>query len=304
MRDDRAPIAHLTDHPVLSADAEAALVATMRAGADAQARAADAGAPDPALAAQLAAGNAARATLIRHNLRLVVKIARGYLPVAGDHLQLDDLISFGTIGLITAVDRFDPAKANKLSTYATWWIRQAISRGIADAGRTIRLPVHVHEQLSRQAVTVHALRQELGTEPAPHQVASALGWSMAKLQQMRDARADTRSLNLLVIEGEPDTELGNLIPDERYAPEPHVIDASLREDLIDAMRQLTEREQRFVRAYFGFTTGAPQTLEQIGAVEGLTRERVRQVIKTALQHLARDPVIQSYGVHFGRADDR
>jgi len=248
------PIAALTDHPVLSTEREAALIEVLLAGA--HARAALPWAPPSAVAAtqqQAALGEAARATLVRHNLRLVVSIAKRYLRVAGQHLTLEDLVSFGSVGLIQGIDRFDPQKGGKLSTYATWWIRQAIGRGIAVEGRVIALPVHIHERLGKQ-------------------------W-----------RARSRLSH----------ELGDTLPDTRFDPEATTLDQTLRADLAGAMaRLLTEREQRFLRAYVGFDTGQKATLEEVGAAEGLTRERARQVIASALAKLRTDPAIQAYGALF------
>jgi RNA polymerase primary sigma factor len=290
------PIAALTDHRVLSDHEEAALVETMLAGA--HARAALHTAPPAAIAAtrdQVAHGEAARATLIRHNLRLVVAIAKRYQRAAGHHLTLDDLVSFGCRGLLIAVDRFDPAKSRKLSTYATWWIRQAISRGIADEGRVIDLPVHVHERLAQLAHARATLGQQLQREPTADELATATGWPLRRVAGLIANTQDVASLNARLADTDNSAELGDVLPDQRFDPATAALESSIRHDLADAMaRLLTEREQRFVRAYVGFDTGQKATLEAIGTQEGLTRERVRQVIAGALQKLHDDPVVASY----------
>jgi RNA polymerase primary sigma factor len=290
------PLAALTEHPVLSADEEAALIETMLAGV--HTRAALAGAPPTAVAAtqdQIERGEAARVALVRHNLRLVVSIAKRYLRAAGHHLTLDDLVSFGCRGLLIAIDRFDPAKSRKLSTYATWWIRQAISRGIADEGRVIDLPVHVHERLSQLRRIQAQLSQQLQREPTSQELASALGESTVRVARLLAASQETASLNARLGGFDDSAELGEVLPDSRFDPAAAALDTSLREDLATAIaRLLTERELRFVRAYVGFDTGQKATLEAIGAQEGLTRERVRQVIAGALAKLRDDPVLQSY----------
>ena len=291
------PLAALTDHRVLADDEEAALIETMLAGA--HARAVLPTAPLSARTAtedQIAHGEAARATLIRHNLRLVVAIAKRYQRAAGHHLTLDDLVSFGCRGLLIAVDRFDPAKSRKLSTYATWWIRQAISRGIADEGRVIDLPVHVHERLSQLARARTMLSQRLQREPTPDELATATGWPLRRVAALIANSQDVASLNARLIDADDSAELGDLLPDQRFDPAAAVLERSLRHDLADAMvRLLSEREQRFVRAYFGLDIGESTTLEAVGQAEGLTRERVRQVIADALRKLKTDRVVAGYG---------
>ncbi|NTU85175.1 MAG: sigma-70 family RNA polymerase sigma factor [Chloroflexales bacterium] len=290
------PIAFLTDHPVLAADAEAALIATMRAGVEArEAIRRDLPPADPAVLHQVALGEEARATLVRHNLRLVVSIAKRYLRVAGPHLTLEDLISFGSIGLLQGIDKFDPRKSGRLSTYVTWWIRQAIGRGIAEESRVIDLPVHVHERLGQQRKARSRLTQQLGREPSPDELAGVLGWRPQQIAQLEAIAQETMSLSAKVHDANDRTELGDLVPDTRFDPEAATLDTTLRADLAAVMhRLLTEREQRFLRAYFGFDTGQPATLEAVGATEGLTRERVRQVIAGAIGKLRGDPAVMAY----------
>ena len=291
------PIAALTDHPVLSHEVEAALIATMRAGVAARKTLLSPEAEaDPALHRQVTAGEEARATLARHNLRLVVNLARRYQRVAGEHLSLEDLIGFGTIGLLQAIDKFDPRKANKLSTYATWWVRQAITRGIMDEGRLITLPIHLHERLAAKRRVSSQLTQQLGREPTPEELGASLGWSRAKIVSVAADLQDAGSLNVRVGVDADSSEVGELLPDMRYNPERHAIEGTVHTDIREAMvRLLTERERQFVRAHFGFGSGQKLTLDVIGQQAGLTRERVRQVIVGALDKLRGDPVIQAYG---------
>lgn len=291
------PIAALTDHAVLSPEEETALIAALRAGAAAQQAASQAPAPvSPETLRRITAGAAARATLVRHNLRLVVAIARRYQRVAGEHLSLEDLIGFGTIGLLQAIDRFDSRKANKLSTYATWWVRQAITRGIMDEGRLIALPIHLHERLAAKRRVSAQLTQQLGREPTPEEVGAALGWSRAKMVSVTTDLQDAGSLNVRVGVDMDHTEVGELLPDTRFDPEHHALERTFQGDIRAAMaRLLTVREQQFVRAHFGFETGQKVPLDVIGQQAGLTRERVRQVIAGALDKLRADPVIQAYG---------
>ncbi|MEI7643032.1 MAG: RNA polymerase sigma factor RpoD/SigA [Chloroflexales bacterium] len=298
-----SPIAALTDHAVLSADDEAALIATLRAGVVAQVALGGTTPTDPGLLRQdfgelsraVALGAEARATLVRHNMRLIVSIAKRYLPSAGHAFTLDDLISLGCIGLLRGIDKFDPAKSRKLSTYATWWIRQAISRGIAEEGRVIDLPVHLHDRLRQQRRAQNQLAQQLGREPAPEELAAHLGWSVARVAQLELVGQETRSLNARLHADDEGSELGDILPDQRFDPAATALDASLRHDVAATMaRLLNERERRFLRAYFGFDSGEKVTLEEIGAVEGLTRERVRQVIAGAIATLRADPLLRSY----------
>jgi RNA polymerase primary sigma factor len=290
------PLLVLTEHPVLSAEAEAELVATMLAGIEArEALRGDERPRDPALLHLVACGEEARATLVRHNMRLVVSIAKRYQGVAGPHLTLEDLVSFGSIGLLQGLDKFDPRKTGRLSTYVTWWIRQAIGRGIADESRVIDLPVHIHERMSRHRKARSQLTQRLGREPSPEELAAELGCRPQQLAQLEAISQETMSLNEKVRDTNDRTELGDLVPDPRFDPEETALETTLRDDLLGAMeRLLSEREQRFLRAYYGLDTGRPATLEAVGSTEGLTRERVRQVLAGAIAKLREDPAIAGY----------
>ncbi len=179
-------------------------------------------------------------------------------------------MSFGAIGLLQGIDKFDPATSGKLSTYVTWWIRQAIGRGIAEESRVIDLPVHVHERLSQYHKARSRLAQQISREPSTEEVAAALGWRTRQVTQLEAVTQETLSLNAKVRETNDRTELGDMVPDTRFDPEASALDTTLRHDLSGAMlRLLTEREQRFLRAYFGFDTGQKATLEAVGASEGL-----------------------------------
>jgi RNA polymerase primary sigma factor len=291
------PIAALTHHPVLSRETEAALIATMRAGVEAQKAVNQGASPaSPETVHRITAGAEARATLVRHNLRLVVAMAKRYQRVAGEHLSLEDLISLGTLGLLQGIDRFDPRKAGKLSTYVTWWVRQAISRGIMDQGRLITLPIHLHERLAVHRRAHAQLAQQLGREPRLEEVTAALGWSPAKAASVAAELHDAGSLNVRAGHDEESSELGELLPDTRYDPEEQALVGTLHSDIAQAMeRLLSERERQFVRLHYGFDTGQKVTLDVIGQQAGLTRERVRQVIAGALEKLRADPVLQAYG---------
>jgi RNA polymerase primary sigma factor len=290
------PLGVLTDHPVLDAETEAALITTLRSGVEARVAIHSGSAPiDQLLLHRIALGDEARATLARHNLRLVVSIAKRYRRVAGPHLTLEDLVSFGAIGLLQGIDKFDPAKSGKLSTYVTWWIRQAVGRGIAEESRVIDLPVHMHERLSQYHKARSRLAQQLSREPTTDEVAVTLGWRPRQVTQLEAVTQETLSLNAKARETNDRTELGDMVPDQRFDPEASALDTTLRDDLSAAMAHLlTEREQRFLRAYFGFDSGEKATLEQVGASEGLTRERVRQVIAGALAKLRDDRTLRGY----------
>jgi RNA polymerase sigma factor (sigma-70 family) len=290
-----SPIAALTDHTILSAEEEAALIATLRAGVATQAAIGDMSPASPEALRQIALGEEARATLARHNIRLVVGIAKRYLASTSPAFTLDDLISLGCVGLLRGIDKFDPAKSGRLSTYATWWIRQAISRGIAEEGRLIDLPVHMHERLSHYRRERAQLAQRLGRDPSPEELAAHLGCQPQRIAQLEQIGREILSLNAQIFNDDDRTELGDIVPCPGLDPEEAALESALRRDVAAAMtRRLSERERRFLRAYFGFDSGEKVTLEAIGAAEGLTRERVRQVIAEAVAKLRADPLLRSY----------
>jgi RNA polymerase primary sigma factor len=227
-------------------------------------------------------GLAARDHLICANFRLVINIAKRYI---GRNVPFLDLIQEGNIGLMRAANKFDYRLGHKFSTYATWWIRQAVTRAIADQGRTIRVPVHLVDQISKLMRITHQLTQELGREPTAADLAMALDIPASKAEQMMRAAHIPLSLEMPVDE-EGDSELGDLIEDGKAsAPDDDVVSEMLRTLLGDILQDLPPREVRILQLRYGLADGKTYTLEEVGKKLGVTRERVRQIEAQALKRL-------------------
>ncbi len=228
-------------------------------------------------------GRTATDLLVRANLRLVVSMARRY---RGRGLDLADLIQEGNLGLIKAVERFDYARGFKFSTYAAWWIRQAITRGLADRSRSVRLPVHVHETLVKLRWVELELWQQLEREPTEEELADRLGVQVARLREIRTAAADVASLDAPA-GGEGDTTLGTLVPDAGADdPEAVTADGDTRAAVSASLERLEDRERHVLERRFGLTGSEPCTLDEIAQDLGVTRERIRQIEMRALRKLA------------------
>lgn len=272
--------------PLLTAEQEVSLAKRMEAGRNAKRRLSRDGNLDREERRELADlvkdGQAAQEHLIKANSRLVVSVAKKYV---GRGVPFLDLIQEGNIGLIRAVKKFDYRRGYKFSTYATWWIRQAVTRAIADQGRTIRVPVHMYEQINRLARVSRQLVQELGRDPTVEEIAEELGVSPKKVE--RTIKVSQRPLSLEMPVGEEDDSfLGDFIEDsDAPSPTDQASQQLLRDQIEDIFVSLTPREVRILQLRFGLVDGYSYTLEEVGKKFGVTRERIRQIEAQALGRL-------------------
>jgi RNA polymerase primary sigma factor len=238
---------------------------------------------EKSLAARIMAGDQqARTQMIQANLRLVVKIAHDY---SGYGLSLNDLISEGNIGLMNAVERFDPEKGGKLSTYGAWWIKQSIKRALANQSKTIRLPIHMVDKIARMRRIAAILNEDLGREPTDEELATELGLPRQKIAMLKQAAQRPTSLDAPIHEGET-TELGEMISDESASdPLELLTDKNLQEQIGGLLSVLNDRERHIINNRFGLSGLKPMLLEDVGREFGVSRERIRQLQNSALEKM-------------------
>jgi RNA polymerase primary sigma factor len=286
----RVPLLTAQDEVDLAKSIEAGLFAEEKLQSD---RAACAGALLSDLAQLATDGMQAKQRLIEANLRLVVSIAKRYI---GRGLVFLDLIQEGNLGLIRAVEKFDYTKGYKFSTYATWWIRQAITRAIADQARTIRIPVHMVETINKMARIQRQLHQDLGREATPEEIAEEMGLTPERVAEIQRIAQEPVSLQSPI--GEEDSDLGDFIEDaDAVVPMEAAAFIMLQDQLEQVLDNLSIREQRIIQLRFGLTDGHPRTLEEVGREFGVTRERIRQIESKTLaklRHPSRAQMLREY----------
>jgi RNA polymerase primary sigma factor len=283
--------------PLLTAEDEVELAKAIEAGLFADEKLAGGqpcrGARQGELSLLAAEGLRAKQRLIEANLRLVVSIAKRYI---GRGLSFLDLIQEGNLGLIRAVEKFDYTKGYKFSTYATWWIRQAITRAIADQARTIRIPVHMVETINKMARVQRQLHQDLGREATPGEIGAEMGLSATRVAEIQRIAQEPVSLQAPI--GEEDSDLGDFIEDtDAVVPMEAAAFIMLQDQLEQILDSLSGREQKIIQLRFGLTDGHPRTLEEVGREFGVTRERIRQIESKTLaklRHPSRAQVLRGY----------